>query len=411
MTSADMAAPAGSQGLARVPRHSTTALAFVALLFLALSAKAQDTQSPSLETRLTARAQKAMVEERLVGLAVAVVRGEEIIYARGFGFAQRAKKIPVTLETRFRWASISKPVTAVRAMQLWERGALDLDKPVRRYVSAWPKKKYPVTSRQLLCHQGGIPHYRNGTIKPIKPQRYEDEHPYADVVTALDKFRGSPLLHEPGSAYSYTTYGYMLLGAVVQEAGEAPLWTQVREHIATPLGLTTLRPDYQWEDIPHRAVGYKKLPTEGWIRSTNTDVSWKLAGGGFISTVEDLARFGSGVLTGKLLKKSTRDVMWTAQPTSNGKSTHYALGWSIGRKNGHFRASHSGAQEKTSTYLLLEPGTGLTVAVMTNTEGASLGRLAGSLLKIATETTPPTRKDAREPTLFQQPSAPPRSGT
>jgi serine beta-lactamase-like protein LACTB len=391
---------------------STLALALLALIVLAPSARAQDTPRASIETRLQARANKAFVEERLVGLAVAVMRDEEVLYAQGFGLANRGRKVPVTLETRFRWASISKPVTAVRAMQLWEQGALDLDKPVRRYVSVWPKKKYDVTSRQLLCHQGGIPHYRNGTIKPRRPKRYENEHPYADVVTALDKFRGSPLLHEPGSAYSYSTYGYMLLGAVVQNAGEAPFWTQVREHIATPLGLTTLRPDYQWKDIPHRAVGYKKLPTDGWIRSTNTDVSWKLAGGGFVSTVEDLARFGSGMLTGKLVKSSTRDMMWSAQPTSDGKATGYGLGWSVRRRKGRLRASHSGAQEKTSTYLLLEPDTGLCVAVMTNTEGASLGALAGALLKIAAEQTSPASppKDTRKPTLFHQAPAPSSPG-
>mgnify|MGYP002152427768 FL=1 len=333
-----------------------------------------------------------MAGQELVGLAVGIIQDGQIAYLKGYGLADREQHVPVTRQTMFRWASISKSLTAVAAMQLWERGKLNLDRDVRRYVPEFPDKGTPIRVRHLLCHQGGIVHYTNGKVIRIK-RDYPVAHPFENVIYALDTFRESPLVNEPGEKYSYTTHGYILLSAVVERAGKQKFAHQVRDRIAKPLKLATLQPDYQWEEIPHRAVGYRQRGGQVEV-STNTDVSWKLGGGGFISNIDDLAKFAAGLLNHRLVKPASRQKMWARQMTSGGEQTKYALGFSFNHyRDGELHTwsangtgieivGHSGSQEKTKTWMALSPQKKLGVVVMSNSEYASPRRLAGRLLEV-----------------------------
>ena len=333
-----------------------------------------------------------MAGQELVGLAVGIIQDGQIAYLKGYGMADREQRVPVTRQTMFRWASISKSLTAVAAMQLWERGKLNLDRDVRRYVPEFPDKGTPIRVRHLLCHQGGIVHYTNGKVIRIK-RDYPVAHPFENVIYALDTFRESPLVNEPGEKYSYTTHGYILLSAVVERAGKQKFAHQVRDRIAKPLKLATLQPDYQWEEIPHRAVGYRQRGGQVEV-STNTAVSWKLGGGGFISNIDDLAKFAAGLLNHRLVKPATRQKMWARQMTSGGEQTKYALGFSFNHyRDGELHTwsangtgieivGHSGSQEKTKTWMALSPQKKLGVVVMSNSENASPRRLAGRLLEV-----------------------------
>ena len=333
-----------------------------------------------------------MAGQELVGLAVGIIQDGQIAYLKGYGLADREQRVPVTRQTMFRWASISKSITAVAAMQLWERGELDFEREARRYVPEFPDKGATIRVRHLLCHQGGIVHYTNGKVIRIK-RDYPVAHPFENVIYALDTFRESPLVNEPGEKYSYTTHGYILLSAGVERAGKQKFAHQVRDRIAKPLKLGTLQPDYQWEEIPHRAVGYRQRGGQVEV-STNTDVSWKLGGGGFISNIDDLAKFAAGLLNHRLVKPATRQKMWTRQMTRDGKQTKYALGFSFNHyRDGELHTwsangtgieivGHSGSQEKTKTWMALWPQKKLGVVVMSNSEYASPRRLAGRLLEV-----------------------------
>jgi CubicO group peptidase (beta-lactamase class C family) len=309
----------------------------------------------------------------------------------------RATSTPVDpRKTLFRWASISKPLTAIVAMQLYEQERLDLDGDVRGWVPEFPDKGVVISPRQLLGHLGGIVHYRNGPV--IRSLRnYAMPHPYEDVVVAMDTFKDSPLVNTPGEAFAYSTHGYILLSAVVQRAGGERFADQVDERIATPLGMETLQPDYQWVDIAHRATGYRKEGDE-IVPSRNTDVSWKLGGGGFVSSVADLGAFAAGLLRGSLLGKDTQAIMWTQQITSDGETTGYGLGFGVGERKGRQTVSHSGAQEKTRTYMLLHPQEMSGVVVMTNSEWGNPGVIAHAL---ANAISAPTR-----PSPAAQPASP-----
>lgn len=336
--------------------------------------------SKELATKVDAVAKAEVERQELVGLAVGLLRDGKIAFVGGYGWEDREAKIPVTRETRFRWASISKPITAVATMRLAEQGKLDLNADVRELVPEFPDPGAVITARDLLCHQGGIVHYANGKVVRTK-QNYDAPRPFQNVILALDTFKESPLVNPPGEKYSYSTHGYILLSAAVERAANQPFAEYVESTIVRPLGMRTLQPDYHWEEIPHRAVGYRKIG-ELIVRSTDTDVSWKLGGGGFISSIDDMIQFGAGLVNRQLLKQKTYDQMWTQQKQSDGKPTGYGLGFGVSGTGLNQRVTHSGAQEKSRTFLIMIPGRRVAVAVMTNSEYAKPAPIAEMLLPL-----------------------------
>ncbi|MCH2161137.1 MAG: beta-lactamase family protein [Phycisphaerales bacterium] len=337
----------------------------------------QSTGSKSTEAIDTTAIQQAvdevvaseMARQGAVGVAVGIVEDGKVVYTRGYGLADRKGEIPVTTDTNFRWASISKPLTAIVAGQLASEGKLDLDADIRTYVPEFPVKdpEHPITTRQLLGHLGGIVHYINGPVIPTVRNDYPP-NPFKSVILALDTFRKSPLVSEPGAEFNYSTHGYILASAVIERAGGKPFHQLVRERISEPLGLDSLQPDYQWVEISDRAVGYRGNK-DRIVRSTNTDVSWKLGGGGFISNIDDLADFSAGLINPEFMPPELQAELWTPQTTTQGKTGKYGLGFSTRTLgNGQRLISHSGAQEKTRTMMMVYPDKRRAVVVMTNTE-------------------------------------------
>jgi CubicO group peptidase (beta-lactamase class C family) len=322
--------------------------------------------------------------QNLVGVAVALIKDGTIVYVKGYGFADVKNDIPVSEKTMFRWASISKPLAAVAAMQLWEQGKFNLESDVRGLVPEFPKKQYTITPRQLLCHQSGIVHYRNGRVIYTDGD-YDTPHPYEDMILALDTFKKSPLLFKPGKKFSYSTHGYILLGAAVKRAGKQKFADQVHDRIAKPLGMKTLQPDYQWKNIPHRSKGYTYNMWYIIDESGDTDVSWKLPGGGFISTVEDLGLFACGLMNGDLVKFNTERKMWEQQKTANGKLTDYALGFNVVKTKWGLNVSHGGSQEKAKTRMSFYPDKRIGVVIMCNTHHAKVGLISSGLFNLLRE--------------------------
>jgi len=306
-----------------------------------------------------------MEKREVVGLAIGIIQDGEVLYTKGYGYADIRKKRKVLRSTLFRWASTAKPMTAVAALQLVESEKLNLDKDIRLLVPEFPDKGVVVTMRQLLGHLAGMPHYQDGIIKSNVD--YKQRHPFEDVVVALDTFKETPLVSTPGTTYHYSTHGFILASAVIQRAGEEQFARQVQNRIAKPLKMRSLQPDYQWKSNSKRAVGYKKVNGE-IVESTDTDVSWKLGAGGWISNVEDFAKFAAGLLGDELVAQETKDLMWTSQVDADGKNTGYGLGFGISKQHADVKVSHNGAQEKTRTRMVLYPEKKHGVVIMTNSE-------------------------------------------
>jgi serine beta-lactamase-like protein LACTB, mitochondrial len=353
------------------------------LLLVTTPAVAQDRPYAGAD-RLDAAIKAEITRQEIVGLAVVAIDEGKIAWSKGYGFADREKGVPVDpAVTQFRWASISKPVTAVAALQLAEKGLLDLDADVRTYVPEFPDKGVKITARDLLRHQGGIVHYKNGPVVSAEKE-YAVPHPFADVIVALDRFKDSPLVNKPGTKYAYSTHGYVLLSAVIERAGKQRFADQVRSRIAEPLGMTGFRPDYQWEDIPNRAIGYMR---QGGVivrrgDDQDEDVSWKLGGGGFTSPATDLAGFGVGLLQRRLVSEETERLMWTVnKPVNPEGAKPYGFGFFVlDSPGGQKLVGHDGSQAKSKTALLLDPGKKKGIAVMTGSEWADAMKLAISLI-------------------------------
>ena len=313
------------------------------------------------------------------GISVAVVRDGVPVWSEGFGVADLENYSLATSSTLYRLGSISKPITAVAVLQLWEQGKIDLDAPVQKYCPAFPQKEAPITTRQLLGHLGGIRHYRDDGKGDV-PE--DSARHFAGMQESLQLFANDPLVAPPGTKFNYSTYGYTLVGCVLEGAASTKYVDYVREHVFEAAAMYSTRPDDFFAIVQHRTRWYHKDKSGAVHNAGVLDSSYKIPGGGLISSADDMARFASAMLNGKLVKPSTRNMMWATQRTTDGKPTGYGLGWGVDDKLGLTRISHGGGQQGTSTFLALAPDRAAAVVVLANMDNLDVGALADEMLKI-----------------------------
>ena len=295
----------------------------------------------------------------LPGLSVAVACSDSIIWSEGFGYADVSIKQRVSTSTKFRIGSVSKLLTATLCALLAERGLLDLDSPVQRYVPSFPEKGRTITIRQLLGHLGGIRHYRRG--------EYINTVHYETVTSALSIFNEDTLVFEPGSKYGYSSYGYVLASVAAEQGSNRNFLTLVRENILVPCSMISTTPDISDAFDTTRTKYYMPDSTGKAILAPETDNSDRWGAGGFLSTSKDLALFGSAILNGRLLKPSTTRRMFTSQKTSAGKETGVGMGWRIAKDSlGVEYYHHEGEAIGGRAVIVVYPKYNLTVAIAAN---------------------------------------------
>ncbi|MBV9864379.1 MAG: beta-lactamase family protein [Abitibacteriaceae bacterium] len=367
----------------RAVHYSLLSKTFIVLLLLCMCGYAQQPRefSAAQVAQIQQQVQAVMEQEKIPALSLAIIsqRGQ---MSAGYGQADVANALAATASTKYRLASLSKPITAVAVMQLAEKGELDLDAPVQKYVPSFPVKPWPITSRELLGHLSGIRHYEGeGVIT---------NHHYDTLTDALDVFKDAPLLSEPGTTYHYSSYGYNLLGCVVEGASGMKFEDYIRQYIFEPANMKAsgiYDPRHRPADL---ARGYTVKPDGTVVRSEPGDTSYKTPSGGIYSTVEDMANFAVALQSGKLVRPETLNQMWTRQRTRDGKYTAYGLGWDLIEYAGHLEVDHSGSQSGTTTLLYMRPQEHLIVTLMCNMRDEPRGpykqihALARQLANIAT---------------------------
>ena len=370
--------------IAPLARASLIRKQIFSLLALFFScAVAASAQQKSLSGEKRAQIEKAvssfMSANTVPGIGVAVVLDAELAWSAGFGMADLENFAPATSSTLFRLGSISKPITATGILQLWERGKLNLDAPVQKYCPAFPRKEWPITSRELLGHLGGIRHY-NPDGKGDVPE--DSARHFATMEESLQIFSAAPLVAKPGTKFNYSTYGYTVLGCVLEGASAEKFGDFVRKNIFQPAGMEQTRDDDFSAVVPHRTRWYHK-DKSGVVRNAGVlDSSYKIPGGGLISSADDMARFEAAILADKLLLRATRDLMWTPLQPAEGKPSHYALGWFVAEKFGLQTAGHTGGQQGTDTAFLVVPDRRAGVVVLANMDNVNTNLLADEILKI-----------------------------
>jgi CubicO group peptidase (beta-lactamase class C family) len=299
----------------------------------------------------------------LPGLAIAVDVGGRVAFSEAFGVADLETRAPATVGTRFRIGSVGKSLTAAGSLMLAERGRLDLDAPVNRYVPD-AGAAGAATARQLAGHLAGVRHYRRDDFLVTAH--------YDDVMDALALFVADSLVAPPGTEYAYSTHGYTLLSAVMQAAAGEPFLAWMEREVFAPLGMRATGPDEVTAVVPWRAAFYR-IEEGVVVPARVTDNSYKWAGGGFLSTAEDLAQFGSALLDGTLLGAGVAERLFASQETAAGEETGYGMGfrprsdWE-GRRVVH----HGGSSEGGRAFLLLYPDEKVVVALAANRENAPL---------------------------------------
>lgn len=313
-------------------------------------------------------------KQKAPGISVAILTRDGELATVTRGWADVENGVAVTPATVFRLASVVKPFTAVAAMRLVEEGKLDLDAPVEQYVTAWPAKQWPVTTRQLLGHLGGVRSYRDDGSDNNSTRHFWST---AEAVTA---FSADPLAHEPGTKYLYSSYGFNLAGAVVEAASGMPYASAVASLVLRPAGSDTMRIDDVFALIPNRARGYRRNSAGEIENCSLADNSLKAPGGGWVATAIDVVKFARALMEGRLVKPQTMELMFERQRLKDGSRTGYGLGFGINREKAPRVYSHGGGQQGASTYLVFSPELKTAVAVLVNLEGVDPRGLAEAIL-------------------------------
>ncbi len=338
-------------------KHIWLVLLTVFITALPISAQQYEKQIKAIEYFVV----KQMKVDKIPGLSIGFYK-DDFIWAKGFGYADLENKTPASARSAYRLASNTKSMTAVAILQLVEQGKVDLDAEVQTYVPYFPRKRWPVTVRQLLGHLGGISHYRNHVV-----ESHIKEH--KDTRDALAIFADFDLVAEPGTKYNYSSYGYNLLGAVVEGAARQPYGDYLRENLWEPLGMDDTHMDDPGEILPNRVRGYRLI--DGEVKNSEyVDISSRFAAGGTRSTVIDLLKYARGLNTTKVLSRESIDLMHTPMTKKDGRYIIYGMGWRIAPVNGHFHAYHTGSQAETRTLLARFPEENLAIALAYNLEGA-----------------------------------------
>jgi CubicO group peptidase (beta-lactamase class C family) len=262
---------------------------------------------------------------------------------------------------------------------LYERGILNLDAPVQKYCPAYPSKEAPITSRQLLGHLGGIRHYKTHSLDD--PEILSFKHYSDPIPDGLKFFKDDPLVATPGTKFSYSNFGYVLIGCVIEGASGEKYADFVRDNVFSPAGMTETVLDDRLAIIPRRTRFYSKEDSGVVVNAPPVDVSFKIPADGWLSSAEDMARFEAAMLNDRILRRSTRDLMWSSQKTSDGKETNYGLGWEIGKGFAN-TVNHGGGEFGASTYIMIAPEKSAGVVVLINLNGGNASDLAPELLKI-----------------------------
>jgi serine beta-lactamase-like protein LACTB, mitochondrial len=324
--------------------------------------------------------ESTMDSQDIPGVAVAVYAHGKL-WSEGFGYSDIENKMPVIpAVSRFRIGSISKTLTAAAIARLYEENLLDPEAELSKYTNEFPDKGYPILIRHLAGHLAGIRHYFG--LEFLNNQRYHS------VREGLSIFKNDTLLFPPGERYSYSSYGWNLLSLVIEEISGQSFLDYMQDAVFQPIEMFHTVPDYHEKIIPGRVRFYQKQNGQ-IINCPQVDNSYKWAGGGFLSTANDLIRFGRSFLDHSFCRESTFEYFTTSLTTNDGESTGYGLGWRVARdKQGRFWVGHGGGSVGGTSFLMIYPEEKLVVVLLTNVSQANIGNLAQEIANAFMEVKP-----------------------
>ena len=303
---------------------------------------------------------KKTLERPVLGISIALANNDRVVFARGYGFADVARSVPVTSETVFHIASISKNIEAGVLLQLAEQGKLSLDEDVTRYIPDAPVHGKHVTVRQLLNHTSGIPSY---TSLPDAEKNEQLDLSHEQVLALI---RNSPPDFDPGTSWRYNNSGFYLAGMIAENVMHQPYGTLLHDRIFAPLQMQSSSLCDASTPVPNLASGSEVV--NGKLTPA-AKMSWKLpfAGGGVCSTASDLLKWQMALNKDHVVSKHSLAAMRTPTALADGASIDYGLGTRIGLLEGHPVFGATGSGGGFTTALETFPDDKLSIAVLINT--------------------------------------------
>ncbi|MEM9050965.1 MAG: serine hydrolase domain-containing protein [Bacteroidota bacterium] len=333
------------------------------LVFLILIATSKNVVSQEIENieDLQEMIDQDFDDGHFAGAVVGILVGDEKIIATG-GFKDLENELRFQPTTLGRIASIAKPMTSVAALQLYEQGKLDLDVPISTYLPDYPKRyAEKITTRNLLQHSSGIGAYES-------KKEVESATEYATLAEAAMVFQERELVDEPGKAEHYTTYGYVVLGMVIEAISGMNYEAYMKENIWSPIGMKNTGVEKFADDYANKSKLYSRSK-KGKIKEVEqNNLSNRVPGGGFYSTASDLLKFGKAIINNELVSSDTYKMM-TTEPSLPYEGNPYGMGWFLYGENPTLGnvIGHGGAQTGCSSVLFVFPEKNAVITVISNT--------------------------------------------
>jgi len=346
-------------------------LVFQSGLFAAQPQESEPEWAPQVEVIA-----KQALARPTAGLSIAVARDGKVIFARAYGMANLEHSVPVTLETVFHIASISKNIESAVMLQLVDQGKMQLEDDVKKYLPEAPTHGHKVTVKQLLNNTSGLYSFTS------LPEASENERRDLSHAQVLDLIRHKPLDFKPGTSWRYDNTAFYMAGMIIEKVTGHEYGAYVREHVFQPLGMSSATLCYAQTVLPHLASGYQiqngKLVHADYL-------TWKLpfAAGAICATAADLVKWPAALESGKVLRPETLALMCTPTTLTDGTKIDYGLGTRLGALQGHPVFGHTGGGGGFRTVLVTFPEKNLTIAVLANTEDAPSVLVATAIARLA----------------------------
>lgn len=337
----------------------------IIVIILILSTVSLFGQDATFKSKADDLLNNAIKEHQSIGIVAGFSINGEIKWQAAAGFGNVESKITLDTLTATRIASITKLMTAIAIMQLYEKGKLKLDEPIQTYLPTFPKKKEgDITIRHLLQHSSGIEGYKNN-------KEQENKTYYASLSDAVSIFKDRDLVATAGQTFHYTTYGYVVLGLIIEKVSRMSYESYLRTNIWDKAQMINTGIEYVDKVIPNKSMIYHKNSKGKIKEAEQTNLSDRIPGGGVYSTVSDMLRFGDAILNFNLIKESTF-LMMVENPNLKTQGNGYGLGLYLYGENPNYGNvyGHNGTQTGASTFLMLLPGQKTTIVVLSNTSGA-----------------------------------------
>ncbi len=314
--------------------------------------------------------QSVMKADKVPGVSIVVQRDGKIVKSQGYGFADLEDRAPATADTIYQSGSVGKMFTAACVMLLAEDGKLSLDDRLAKFFPDGPPAWQRITIRQLLSHTSGLKDYSD---------EYDMRADYTEDKQ-LAIAQKIPLDFQPGTQWSYSNTGYLVLGVLVSKVS-GKHWSEfLSERVFKPLGMTTARMISERDIILNRASGYElddkgDVKNQEWVSPTANTTG----DGALYFSVKDLTAWNTALDAGKFLSPEHFRDWWTPIALANGTTYPYGFGWGVGELRGHLEIEHGGAWQGFRTAVERFPEQRLNVSVLANLGSARPEKMAKAI--------------------------------